>query len=53
MHNLLKVTATNYTTLKQTDADPELDCVLLHERIFEGCITITWMNGITYVDGLF
>lgn len=36
MHNPLKVTATNYTPPKQTDAYPELDCALLHQKNIQG-----------------
>lgn len=32
VNNPPKVTATNYTTPKQTDAYPELDCALLHQK---------------------
>lgn len=36
VHNPLKVTATNYTTPKRTDAYPELDCALLHQKNIQG-----------------
>lgn len=36
VHNPLKVTATNYTLPKQTDAYPKLDCAVLHQKNIQG-----------------
>lgn len=45
VHNPLKVTATNYTTLKQTDAYPELGCGLIHQTNISGLCT-HHLNGL-------